>query len=139
MSETARARAFIFTTLRDDATVAGLVGARIYHAVAPADAQYPFVVFQLLSGGTDLRGVGMTRIWAAPLYLIKAICKGTSSGSIEPVVNAIDIALHGASGTVTNGVIVECFRERPFELPSDENGVMFMALGGEYRIRVQQV
>ncbi len=138
MSETARARAWIYTTLMNDPVVLGLVGNRVYHAVAPADAQYPFVIFQLRSGGNDLRGVGMTRIWAEPLYLIKAICKGTSSGSIEPVVNAIDAALHGKSGTVTNGVIVECFRERPFELPTDENGTMYMQLGGEYHFRVQQ-
>ena len=136
--ETARARAFIYTTLTSNATLTGLVGQRFYHAQAPADAQYPFVVFQLLSGGTDLRGIGMTRIWSAPLYLIKVITKGLSTGAIEPVVDAIDAALHGASGTVTNGEIVECFRERPFELPDEQNGTMYIQMGGEYRIRVRQ-
>jgi len=33
---------------------------------------------------------------------------------------------------------VECFRERPFELPDEQNGTMYIQMGGEYRIRVRQ-
>lgn len=139
MSETARARAWIFTTLTNDPTVAGLIGNRAYHGVAPAQAQYPFVVFQMLSAGNDLMTVGTARIWSAPLFIVKAVCKGSSTRPIEAIVNRIDQLLHAGSGAVTNGVIVECVRERPFDLPTNENGVVFQQLGGEYRVRVQQV
>jgi len=139
VAETARARAWIFTTLTGDVTMQGLIGARCYHGVAPAAAQYPFVVFQMLSGGNDLMTVGTARIWSAPLFIVKAVCKGSSTGPIEPVANRIDQLLHAGSGAVTNGVIVECVRERPFDLPTNENGVAYQQLGGEYRVRVQQV
>lgn len=138
MAETARIRAFIYTTLTTDPTLQGLIGTRCYHAVAPAGAQYPFVVFQMLSGGNDLLGVGTTRIWSAPLFIIKAVCKGTSTGPVEPVANRIDQLLHAKSGTVTNGVIWECVRERPFDLPTVEDGVSYQQLGGEFRFRASQ-
>lgn len=139
MSETARIRAWIYTTITGDPTLAGLIGARAYHGVAPAGTQYPFVVFQMLSAGNDLLGLGGTRIWAAPLFVIKAVCKGTSTGPVEPVANRIDQVLHAAAGTITNGVIWECVRERPFDLPTVEDGVSYQQLGGEYRIRASQV
>ena len=133
--ETARIRAWIYTTLTGDATLAGLIGARAYHGVAPAGAQYPFVVFQMLSGGNDLIALGAIRIWAAPLFLIKAVCKGSSSGPVEPVANRIDQLLHAKSGTVANGAIWECVRERPFDLPTNEDGTVYQQLGGEWRIK----
>lgn len=139
MSETARVRAFIFTTLTNDPTLAGLIGNRAYHGVAPAQAQYPFVVFQMLSAGNDLMTVGTARIWSAPLFIVKAVCKGSSTDPVEPVANRIDQLLHAAAGTVTNGVIWECVRERPFDLPTNENGVFYQQLGGEYRFLASQV
>lgn len=143
MAETARTRAFIWSLLANDGTLNPLIGAgsaaRIYNGVAPAGASYPFVVMQLLSGGNDLLGVGAIRIWSDALWLIKVVVKGTSSGPIEPIVNRIDALLHAASGTVTNGVIWECVRERPFELPTVENGVSYLQLGGEYRVRASNV
>lgn len=139
MAETARIRSWLYQTITGDTTLAGLIGTRFYHGVAPAGTQYPFVVAQMLSGGNDLLGVGGIRIWAAPLFIIKAVCKGSSTGPVEPVANRIDAVLHAASGTVTNGVIWECVRERPFDLPTLEDGVNYQQLGGEYRVRASQV
>lgn len=39
----------IYTRLSDDATLAGLVGARIYPLTAPQGDAYPFVTFQVVS------------------------------------------------------------------------------------------
>ncbi len=103
--------------------------------VAPAGTTFPYVIVQLLSGGNDLMGVGPYRIWADMLWLIKAVTKGSSTGPLEPIVNRIDVLLHAASGTVTGGVIHTCIRERPFELPTVENGVNYVQLGAEYRIK----
>lgn len=141
MAETARARAWVVAVLKDDTTLGPLIGsgsaARIYNGVAPAGARYPFVVMQLLSGGTDLMGVGAIRIWADMLWLIKAVTKGSSTGPLEPIVDRIDELLHGASGTVSGGVIWDCVRERPFELPTVENGVNFVQQGAEWRIKAR--
>jgi hypothetical protein len=146
LAESARIRAWVAPLLEHDATLQALtptIGDRIYNGVAPDDAEYPFLVMQLLSGGNDLFGVGAIRIWSDQLWLFKVIHKGgpkrVSSGPIEPIVNRIDALLHAASGTVTNGVIWECVRERPFELPTFEKGVNYLQLGGEYRIKASNV
>lgn len=143
MAETARARSWVVSVLKDDTTLAPLIGggsaARIYNGVAPAAASYPFVVMQLLSGGTDLMAVGAIRIWADMLWLIKAVTKGSSTGPLEPIVDRIDALLHAASGTVSGGIIWSCVRERPFELPTVENGVNFVQQGAEWRIRASNV
>lgn len=135
MAETARTRAFIYLTLTGDATLAALIGTRCYHGVAPAGAAFPYVVFQMLSGGNDLLVLGGARVWADPLYLIKAVTKGSSTGPIEPIADRIDALLHAKSGTVTNGVIWVCVRERPHEQPELTDGVLFQNLGGEYRVK----
>lgn len=131
-------RSWLYQTFAGDSTLAPLIGGaapRIYNGVAPAGSQYPFVVLQLLSGGNDLMALGAIRIWADMLWLIKAVTKGASTGPLEPIANRIDQLLHAASGTVTSGVIWECVRERPFELPTVENGVSYQQIGGEYRIK----
>jgi hypothetical protein len=135
VADTARIRAWIHATLTADPALAGLIGERCYHGNAPAAAQHPFVVFQMLSPGNDLLALGARRIWADPLYLIKAVTKGDSSVQIEPIADRIDALLHAKSGQVTNGIIWECVRERPHEQPELTNGVRYMNLGGEYRIK----
>jgi hypothetical protein len=139
MTETARVRSFIYQTLTGDATMQGLIGTKLYNGVIPAATALPAGVMQLLSGGNDLMGVGGVRIWADTLWLVKFIAKGASTGPLEPIAARADELLHAASGTVNNGVIWECVRERPFELPTVENGVNYVQLGGEYRIKASRV
>jgi hypothetical protein len=138
VAETARTRSWVYQLLTGDATLAPLVGTRVYNGIAPAGATFPYVVMQLLSGGNDLMGVGPTRIWADMLWLIKAVTKGSSTGPLEPIANRIDALLHAASGTVSGGVVHICVRERPFELPTVENGVSYVQLGAEYRVKVSE-
>lgn len=137
MAETARARSWLYQTLTNDAQLSAAIGTRVYNGVAPPGVQYPFGVLQLLSGGNDYLGLGGIRFWADMLWLIKFVTRGTSTGPLEPLADRADALLHAKSGTVTNGVIWECVRERPFELPTVENGVSFVQLGGEWRIKVK--
>jgi hypothetical protein len=136
MAETARARSWLWQTITGDTQVAAAIGNRLYLGNGPVGAAYPFGVLQLLSG-TDLMGVGPARIWVDMLWLVKIIAKGTSTAPIEPVVDRIDALLHAKSGTVAGGVIVECHRERPFELPTVEGGVSYVQLGAEWRLKAQ--
>jgi len=135
MSETARVRAWIYTTLTTDPTLQGLIATRAFYAVAPAGSQFPYVIFQMISPGNDLIALGAARIWANPLFRVKAVTKGGSTGAIEPIDNRIDALLHAKSGQVTNGVIWECVRERPYEQPEITDGTLYQNLGGDYRIK----
>lgn len=146
MAETGRVRSWLFTTITTDAALLALtptIADRLYNGVAPPGAAFPFGVMQLLSGGNDLMALGGIRIWADMLWLIKVIARSKSeqipkSGSIEPIVDRIDALLHAKSGTVTNGVIWECVRERPFELPTVERGVGYVQMGAEWRIKASK-
>lgn len=136
--ETDRALAFDIVRLRADATMIGLVAARVFNAPAPAGTQYPYVVLDVLSDGTDLRIVGGIRIWADPLILIKAVTKGNDPGQLRPIAKRIDQLLDRQSGTITDGVIVDIYRERGHLRRELTDGVLYLNMGGEYRHRVQQ-
>jgi hypothetical protein len=138
VAETARTRSWLYQTICTDVTLLALtptIGTRLYLGSGPVAAAFPFGVMQMLAGGNDLNAIGAVRIWSDMLWLVKVVTKGTSSGAIEPIVNRIDALLHAASGTVTNGVIHTCIRERPFELPTVEDGVAYIQIGAEYRIK----
>lgn len=136
--ETDRALAFAILRLRADATMQSLVGARIGNAPAKAGTQYPYVVLDVLSDGTDLRIVGGIRVWTDPLLLIKAVTKGNDPGQLRPIAQRIDELLDRQSGTITNGVIVDIYRERGHLRRELTDGVLYTNMGGEYRYKVQQ-
>jgi hypothetical protein len=135
MAESARARSWLYQTLANDATLTPLIGKRIYNGRAEQGAAFPYVVLQLLSPGNDLIVVGAARIWSDMLWLVKAVNKGTSTAALEPIADRIDALLHAKSGTVVGGVIHVAVRERPHELPERTDGVDYVNLGGEYRVK----
>lgn len=136
--ETDRALAFDIVRLRADATMQALVGDRIGNAPAKAGTQYPYVVLDVLSDGTDLRIVGGIRVWTDPLILIKAVTKGNNPGQLFPIAQRIDQLLDRQSGTITDGVIVDIYRERGHLRRERTDGVLYLNMGGEYRHKVQQ-
>lgn len=141
MAETARGRAFIATTIKNDPTVQGIlpqIADRIFDRPAPSATPYPYVRMDILSPGSDLIVLGGARVWANPLFLVYVATDKQSTGSIEPLVNRIDALLHRASGTVTNGVIWSVIRERAFDMPDASTVPNVSRLGGEYRMLVSQ-
>jgi hypothetical protein len=135
MAESARARSWLYQTLANDATLTPLIGRRIYSGRAEQGATFPYVIVQLLSPGNDLIVVGSARIWSDMLWLVKAVNRGTSTAALEPIADRIDALLHAKSGTVVGGVVHVAVRERPHELPERTDGVDYVNLGGEYRVK----
>lgn len=141
MAETARARAFIATLLKGDATFKALspgIEDRIFDRPAPAGTAYPLVRMEVRSTGEDYLLIGGVRGWARPLILVYVVTDKPSSGSIEPLADRLDALLHRASGTAGGGVIWECTRERPFDLPDASTSPAASRLGGEYRFTISQ-
>lgn len=136
--ETDRALAFAIVRLRADATMQALVNDRIGNAPMQAGTQFPYVVLDVLSDGTDLRILGGVRIWTDPLLIIKAVTKGNQPGQLRPIAQRIDQLLDRSSGTITDGVIVDIYRERGHLRREMTGGVLYLNMGGEYRYRVQQ-
>lgn len=136
ISEITRIEKWIYGLLSGDGTIAGIVGTRIYAGIAPASATFPCIVYLPLSAGEDVRGPGATRIWAAPLYLVKAITQGGSVAALQTLVDRIDALLHGQKGGTADATIQYCVRERPFRMTTVEapGNTVYQHLGGEYRV-----
>jgi len=136
INELTRASQFLYSQL---GTLPG--GAAIYDGVAPLNSPYPYVIVQVQSPGADMMGVGTARIWATPLFLVKAIDKTRSWSTLTALADAIETRLHGATGstglTATDGRILSCVRESPFSLIEESNGDMFRSLGGLFRLIIQ--
>jgi hypothetical protein len=131
VNETPRAEAWLFQTL-----AAAIPTVTAYSAIAPEGVAHPFIVYSQQSP-TDLMGVGPARIWASFLYLVKVSDQISSYMPLKATADAIDAALHGASGTVPDGAVLDCIRERAFSLTEVANGVEWRHLGGLYRLKVQ--
>lgn len=136
ISEITRIERWLHQILSGDGTVAGIVGTRIYAGIAPASATFPYIVYLPLSPGEDVRGTGTTRIWAAPLYLVKAVTQGGSVAALQTLCDRIDTLLHGQPGGTADATIQFSIRERPFRMTTVEEpgNTVYQHLGGEYRI-----
>lgn len=147
MAETARARAWIATTLKNDATLQGLADGiedRIFDRPAPAKTPYPLIRMELRSPGEDFLLLGGEIGWAEPLVLVYAVTDKPSTATIEPLADRIHALLHKASGTTeandlaAAATVWQCVRERPFDLPDSSVNPAASRLGGEYRFLVSQ-
>lgn len=132
MNEVFRVYEWIYSTLAADATVASLVGARIYAGAAPQDAALPVVIFNHMAGN-DLVGVGTARVLNNSLYQVKGVTKGRSHAVGQQIADAIDAALHGQNVSA-DGIRVGCVREQAIVYGQSDNGEEFRHAGGIYRI-----
>lgn len=138
MIEPLRVNQWIYETLSGDATIASLVGTRIYEGLAPQGAALPFVVFQFMAGA-DVVAVGAVRVMNSGLYQVKAICQGESYSPAAAIADRIDTLLQGANGSVSDGVIYGCTREQPLTLIEQEHGIQYRHVGGLYRVYAQEM
>ena len=87
----------IVKLLRDDATVAGLVGARIYPSVKPQSGAFPCVVYSRVDGIRDYHHKGPSGLVNSRLQID---IYATSYPLTKQVHGAIVAVLNGYSGTV---------------------------------------
>jgi hypothetical protein len=129
---------FLYTTLTGDATLAAIVGTRVFgHAVPPA-ATRPYVFYTLVDPGEDLSEVGAVRIWSNMIYVVRIVNKTESYPSLEAGSTAITNALHRASGSNISGAVVACIKEAPFAfIEIDQDGSQLRHLGSRFRLFVQ--
>lgn len=147
MAETARARAWIATTLKADATLLALADGiedRIFDRPAPPRTPYPLIRMEVRSPGEDYLLVGGGRGFSQPLILVYAATDKPSTSTIELIADRIDALLHLASGSIAAtgaagaATIFQVVRERPFDLPDSSTTPAVGRLGGEYRFLVSQ-
>lgn len=137
LAELPRIERFIYQTLSGDATITGIVANRIYSGAIPQSVTlWPAIVYYPLSAGEDVRGPGPTRIWTAPLYLIKAVSQSASVATLQTLCDRIETLFHGLKGSANGDTIIQfCLRERAFRMTTVEapGNTIFAHLGGEFR------
>lgn len=115
-------------------TGAGSTGA--WADLAPASAQYPFIVFQQ-QAVEDLYGVGPNRIWVDGDYLIRAVAACDSYDPLKGLAAAIDSVFHNKSSVRSDGVVIGTRRRRQYAQVEEYEGTQIRHLGGIYQIIAQ--
>lgn len=137
-NELVAAERWLYSTLTGDATLAGIVGNRVYGHVVPPNATRPYLFYTLAAAADDYTTLNATRIWAEFVYAVRIVNKTESYPSLETAAAAIDAALHRESGSNVSGAIVGCVRQSPFALVEiDQDSSQVRHLGGVYRLFVQ--
>lgn len=128
---------WLYTIFSGDATLAGLIGTRIYNQLAPEEASFPLLLFSFQSG-QDVTVMGPTRLFVAGTYLVRGVAESHSfGGSLETIAGRIDSLLQAKSGTPVRGHVLMCVREAPFAMTEQRAGRIYRHLGGTYRLWAQ--
>lgn len=127
---------WIRAQLAADATLMAAVGSQVYESTAPREAVGPWITMYQQSS-VDIRGVGTIRVGTNDLWMVRGCIEGTSYVPLRDIARRIDLALHGASGSVADGVVFGCVRESPWRRDATDNGIEYRQQGGIYRLWVQ--
>lgn len=131
-------RTAIYTQLAGTSAVTALLSSptAIYHRVAPADAQAPFVIFTKQAG---------TPRWAmagdpldTDLWLIKGVCTGGSSSAAESIAAAVDDAINDALLSITGRNLLFLRRESDVDYGEADGGEQWHHVGALYRLTTEQ-
>jgi hypothetical protein len=113
-------------------TLSGTV-AGAYLDLIPEGVNLPAVRYNVQLA-TDTMPIDGTRILVQIDWLVVVVREGLEVAPLVPIANALDGALHGATGIADNLRIV-CTRREPFGMiePDDKTGSHFRHVGGIYR------
>lgn len=132
--ETIEANRYIYGKL-----TAAVVPAKVYPGAAPLGAQMPYVVYQQMPrpGERDTNALGGVRVLTRLRYLVKVIA--ATLAEAEPLVLAVDQALHQTEGQQGEYYVGNVQRAEPYELPTiDEDGSQYWQTGGFYDLDISQ-
>lgn len=142
-SETLGIDEWLIATLTGDATLTGLVGARVFTEEAPIGTTFPCVVIRTISTD-DQMGAGQNRIMVTEQRLVEGIHQARDFGGLRAIADRIDALLHlkPAAGSVIAGswsgvTILSSTRLRPSRFIEDIDGRHYRRLGGIFQINAQ--
>ncbi len=132
------AERWLYATLTGDATLAGIVGNRVYGHVVPGGATVPYVFYSFQGAPDDTTTINAETIWSELVYAVRMVSKVESFTTVEAGAAAIHGAIHRERGSNISGDILACVQERPFAMIElDRDGFELRHLGGLYRLYVQ--
>lgn len=132
-------RAGVYAALAAGAALAGRVGTRIYHDLAPRDAAYPFVTFAQHGDALPRDTLANGEAWVDYPWQVKAIA--TTRDAAELAYDAAHVAMNTAGAVAASGlVVVGVQRTSVFTVTETEPsaGVVLHHVGGVYRILARE-
>lgn len=137
MNEEAAAQEYVRALLEADTVLGGQVNGVWLRSVA-GSAPFPAIKIDRQEG-IDLMVVGLHRVWASMLFLVRGIVhwKGTGQPDwtdVRFIADRIDAVLHDHEGQNAE-IQVHAFREEPWTDETIESGDLFLHAGGMYRVR----
>lgn len=132
---TAAAANWLYTRLAASEALTVAAPGGIWEAPAPLDVDSPHVAIQLLDAA-DTTALGASRVLTAARFVVRIVARDVPLSGLVAAAAAIDDTIHGHTGTVTDGTILGCVRERPFQLTEHVDGSTWRHLGGIYRIDI---
>lgn len=125
-------RAALSAVLDGDDTL-GDLATGVYHLRAPADAEFPFAIFNKQSG-LPIRAM-RTVAFVNQLWMVKGLCRGGDQGEAEAIDARCAELLDGADLTIEGFDLLACERETDVVFPEDDSGETIFHVGALYRIR----
>jgi hypothetical protein len=124
---------WLTTKLTGDATIAAVLGSRIYSDIASqSNTQYPYAIIENVSQVMDAN-LSADRIMDDELWQVRVVTQSAAYDGLETVVDRIRTVLHQASGT---GVI-GCVYEGAQRMTDIEAGQMYKTIVLEFRLFTQ--
>jgi hypothetical protein len=109
----------------------------VWRSLAPDGTPTPFVIIAYQSG-QDVLSMNVVRLMTDLLFQIKVVGPVSNISQVYSAVDEIDSLLKRTSGSVSNGLVLACYRESPLELDELVNEQIWCNIGGLYRAVVQQ-
>lgn len=114
----------------------GTLGDKISGAfldLIPKDASLPAVRYNVQLA-TDTMPIDGERVLVQIDWLIVVVREGLEVAPLVPIANALDSALHGATG-ISDNLRIVCTRREPFGMlePDVKTGSHYRHIGGLYR------
>ena len=136
MNELQAAAKHLHATLTRDASVAALVGTRVYELEAPEEAAYPFVTYTLVSAGDQTRAGSDGRVIVTPRWLVLAYLDRRDLGAARQIAGAVDAALEGSGDVLAVGGqdyhVQTVYRDDAVEHGGGVDGKFYVSAGGYY-------
>lgn len=140
--ETLIAQRWLYSKLSTDSQLLAAIGndkSRICAEQISEGVRLPAVVFNLLSAEDLRHWDAQALFWTDCVYAVKGVAQTASFGDLATIAARIDGVLHGASGSVTGGVVYAAVRLRPLQYAeTGPGGEQYRHLGGVYRVYAKE-
>ena len=135
---------YLVTKLRQDVTLAGLVGQRVYRGRAKGAQAGPWVVISFVSANDrQSYSDGRVRIWTEIVFQVETWSRTEDPSVVAQIASRVDDVLQNSGGVITGegyraGTVWEVVRQQPLLIdPEDDGDVRYERAGGEYVMKVQ--